>query len=146
MANNTLSIKEKAKRAYDEGIRVVPFKNIGTGKKDQRKSLAKYIGLRQILMKDMEEELARSIQLTNVSVQIELTSDDGSCLDQTLQNKLVEKLIKAGYTQLNSPNTTENLDQRGKLGSRIFIGTNILEVTKKDGTKIKIPHKLVLKC
>ncbi len=146
MANNTLSIKEKARRAYDEGIRVVPFKNIGTGKMDQRKSLAKYIWLRQLLMKDMKEEIARSIQLTNVSVQIELTSDDGSCLDQTLQNKLVEKLIKAGYTQLNSPNTTENLDQRGKLGSRIFIGTKILEVTKKDGTKIKIPHKLVLKC
>ncbi len=139
MATNPVSIKEMARRAYDDGIRVVPFKNVGTGKKDQRKSLEESIRLRQIL-------IAESNQLSSVSVQMELTSDDGSRLDQTMQNKLVEKLLQAGYTQLNCPNTTDNLDQRGNVGSIIFIGTKILEVKNMVGTINKIPHKLVLKC
>ena len=62
MATNSISIKEKAKRAYDEGMRVGPGKQVGIGKKDQLKGLEYHLMMKQILMNDMPEASRRAMK------------------------------------------------------------------------------------
>ena len=64
-------------------------------------------------------------------------------MENPADNIVVKKLLEDGFTQVNTPNEMVIIPP-GNRSKRLFIGIKILEVTKRDGTKITCPLEIVL--